>query len=116
MNILSETKELIQNLDVPVETGVFSGTAPETYVVLVPLVDSYPLSADDKPEVDYQELRISIFSKSNYLRIKNEIIKELIDNSFYVTERKYNGFDTESGYYQYSIDIAKNYLFEEEKK
>ncbi|MGD9733904.1 MAG: hypothetical protein AB7U45_17155, partial [Desulfamplus sp.] len=67
-------------------------------------------------EVDYQELRISLFSKINYLKIKNEIIRDLINNSFYVTERRYNGFDTESGYYQYSIDIAKNYLFEEEKQ
>jgi hypothetical protein len=114
MSILSETKAIIESLNIPVETGVFKNIAPETYIVLVPLADSYPLSADDKPEVDYQELRISLFSKGNYMRVKNEIVKKLIDNSFYVTERRFNGFDTGSGYYQYSIDIAKNYLFKEE--
>ena len=65
MSILSETKAIIESLNIPVETGVFKNIAPETYIVLVPLADSYPLSADDKPEVDYQELRISLFSKGN---------------------------------------------------
>ena len=111
MNILSETKAIIESLNIPVETGVFSGSAPETYIVLVPLADSYPLSADDLPEVDYQELRISLFSKSNYIELKNSLVRKLINNSFYVTLRKYNGFDAGSGYHQYSIDIAKNYIY-----
>lgn len=114
MSILSEAKEIISGLGIPVETGVFKRESPETYVILVPLVDTYPLSADNKPEVDLQELRITIFSKGNYTAVKNKIVKKLFDSEFYITERKYNGFDTESGYYQYSVDVAKNYLFEEE--
>ena len=40
MNVLSETKTLLEGLSIPVETGVFEGTAPEMYVVIVPLTDS----------------------------------------------------------------------------
>ena len=114
MSILSEAKEIIFGLGIPVETGVFKKEAPDTYVVLIPLVDTYPLSADNKPEVDLQELRITIFSKENYNKIKNRILKILIDKEFCITERKYNGYDTVTGYYQYSIDIANNYQLEEE--
>ena len=40
MNILSEVKELLSSLNIPIETGVFSGEAPNQYLVLVPLSDS----------------------------------------------------------------------------
>lgn len=111
MNILEELTNLIKKLEIPVETGVFKASAPDTYIVLVPLADTYPLSADDAPTIDYQEVRISLFSKSNYMTLKNIILKKLIEESFYITERKYNGYDTETGYYQYTIDVAKNYLY-----
>ena len=109
MNILSEVKELLGSLNIPIETGVFSGTAPNQYLVLVPLSDSYPLNADDMPQEDYQELRISVFTKGNYLKLKNGIVKRLITHGFYVTDRRFNGYNTGTGYYQYTIDIAKNY-------
>lgn len=31
MSVLAECKTLIESLSIPVETGVFEGTAPETY-------------------------------------------------------------------------------------
>ena len=112
MNILSEVKELLTPLGIPIETGVFNGTAPDSYIVLVPLSDSFPLNADDQPQTDEQELRISIYSKGNYLQIKNQVTARLLSNYFYITDRRYNGYDTDTGYYQYTIDVAKNYELE----
>ena len=109
MNILSEVKELLSSLNIPIETGVFSGEAPNQYLVLVPLSDSYPLNADDLPQEDVQELRISLFTKGNYTRLKNSIVGRLLTHSFFITDRRFNGYDTGTGYYQYTIDIAKNY-------
>ena len=109
MNILSEVKELLESLNIPIETGVFSSDAPDTYIVLVPLADTYPLNADDMPQVDHQELRINLFTKGNYLRLKNSISGRLITHGFYLTDRRYGGYDTGTGYHQYTIDTAKNY-------
>lgn len=109
MNILQELTSLITGQNLRVETGIFKDKAPDTYIVLIPLSDSYPLNADDGPLVDLQECRISIFSKSNYLTIKKTITNLMITNGICVTARTFNGFDTGSGYYQYSIDVAKNY-------
>lgn len=115
MNILNELKSLCESINVPVETGIFSSKAPNTYVVLVPLNDSFPLNADNYPQLDYQEVRISIFTKNNYIKLKNRIITHLLGSDFYITDRRYNGFETGSGYHQYTIDVAKQYDIEEEK-
>mgnify|MGYP001166143343 CR=1 FL=1 len=114
MNILSEVKELLASLNIPIETGVFSKEAPNEYIVLVPLADSYPLNADNVPQTDQQELRITLFTKGNYVQLKNRISRRLITHFFYVTDRRYNGYDTETGYYQYTIDVAKTYDIEED--
>ena len=114
MNILKDLNSLCETLDIPVETGVFSGKAPNTYVVLVPLNDSFPLNADDYPQLDYQEVRISIFTQTNYTKLKNRIITRLLGSDFYITDRRYNGFETGSGYHQYTIDVAKSYELQEE--
>lgn len=113
MNILSELKELLKETKIPIETGVFKDTAPNTYIVLVPLADTFPFNADDKPQIDHQECRITIFSKSNYLNLKRQITSLVLDSDFLVTSRTYNGYDAGTGYYQYSIDVAKCYDMED---
>ena len=114
MNILKELNTIFSSINVPVETGIFSNKAPDTYVVLVPLNDSFPFNADNCPQCDVQELRISIFSKKNYIKLKNTIISRLLGSDFYITDRRYNGYETGSGYHQYTIDVAKQYDIEEE--
>ncbi len=39
MSILSEISEIAEQCGIPVETGVFSETAPDLYVVITPIVD-----------------------------------------------------------------------------
>ena len=115
MSILEEIINLISPLNIPIETGTFSEDAPNSYIVLVPLVDTYPLNADDKPQIDKQEVRITIYTKSNYIHLKNQITARLISNYFYITERRYNGYDADTGYYQYTIDVVKTYEIEQEE-
>ena len=109
MNILEELNTLLSSLNVPIETGHFSSPAPETYIVLVPIIDRFPLSADNYPLNDVQEVRISIFSKSNYLALKKKITRLLLKNDFVITDRRYNGFESGTGYHQLTIDVAKVY-------
>lgn len=109
MNILEEINELVHSLGIQLETGVFKSEAPDTYIVLIPLADTFPLNADNIPLMDVQEARITLFSKGNYLKLKKRITAKLISADFCVTGRRYNGFDTGAGYHQYTIDVAKNY-------
>ena len=114
MNILNELKSLCDEIQVPNETGVFSSKAPDAYCVFVPLNDSFPFNADNYPQTDVQEVRISIFTKKNYIKLKNKFITHLLGSDFYITDRRYNGFETGTGYHQYTIDVAKQYDIEEE--
>lgn len=113
MNLLSELTSLFDALDIPVETGVFSDTAPEQYVVFTPLADTFELFADNLPCADIQEVRISLFSKGNYLKTKNAIVRSLLSAEITITDRRYTGHEDDTGYHHYAIDVAKYYETEE---
>lgn len=113
MNVLSESKILLEQLDIPVETGIFEGIAPELYVVLVPLNETFGFHADNTPCNDVQEVRLSIFSKGNYIKVKNKIIRSLLVSDFTITDRRYIEYESDTGYHHYVIDIEKNYEMED---
>lgn len=113
MSILADVKELLEPLKVPMATGVYKGAAIDAYIVLVPLSDAFELHADNTPNAEVQELRISIYTKGNYKKITNQIVKKLLNAEFTVTDRRYIGYETETDYFHYVVDVAKNYELEE---
>lgn len=113
MSLLSEVKQVVEECDILVETGVFSAVPPDTYAVLTPLSDSFDIHADNKPGVDVQEVRLSLFSKDNYLKTKNIIIHALIAADITITNRRYIGHEDDTGYHHYAIDVAKSYIWED---
>ena len=113
MSLLSDLQTIAEHCGVPVETGVFSGKAPDTYLVITPLSDSFDLHADNQPNVDIQEIRLSLFCKENYTKIKNRLVKAVLNADMTITDRRYIGFETDTGYHHYAIDVAKSYVWEE---
>lgn len=113
MSLLSELVVLFEDLRIVVETGVFSDTAPDRYAVFTPLSDTYELFADNLPNTDVQEVRISLFDKGNYLKTKNAIVSSLRSSDMTITDRRYIGYEADTGYHHYAIDIAKYYEMEE---
>ncbi len=45
MGILEELTAVCAELDIPVETGIFSDEAPDAYIVITPLLDTFDLHA-----------------------------------------------------------------------
>lgn len=113
MNLLSEIKTVVEGCGVPVETGLFSDTPPDEYMVVTPLADTYELHADDCPGYETQEARLSLFSKGNYLQRKKQLSKALLAADFVITDRRYIGHEDDTGYHHYAIDVAKLYEMEE---
>lgn len=70
MSLLSDLQTIAEHCGAPVETGVFSGKAPDTYLVITPLSDSFELHADNAPGCETQEARLSLFSKGSYTKLK----------------------------------------------
>jgi hypothetical protein len=109
LNILQELTALLENLDVHVETGVFSDVAPDKYVVITPLADDYQLFADNRPGFETQEARLSIYSKGNYLALKQSVLTALLAADFTITARQYIGHEDDTHYHHYAVDTAKIY-------
>jgi hypothetical protein len=111
MSLLSELNSLLSMLGLPVETGVFSGKAPDEYVVLTPLSDTFAVHADNLPRVEVQEVRISLFSKGNYRNRVREVTQRLLASGITVTERKYVGHEDSTDYHNYAVDAAREYPY-----
>lgn len=112
MSLLQEINTLLSPL-IPVETGIFSDTAPDRYLVITPLADTFELYTDDKPKNEIQEARLSLYDKGNYMSLKNQIVRALLDADFTITDRRYIGHEDDTGYHHYAIDVAKSYELEE---
>ena len=113
MSILADIQSALSDLDIPIETGVFSDEPPEEYVVVTPLADTYELHADNLPEYETQEARLSLFSRGNYLKRKRQLSKALLAADFTITDRRYIGHEDDTGYHHYAIDVAKLFRLEE---
>ena len=113
MSFLEELNTLLTGLGLSVETGVFSEKAPDEYIVITPMADIFDLHADNRPQYETQEARLSLFSKGNYIRRKNAVVRALLAEDFTITSRLYVGHEDDTGYHHYAIDVAKNYELEE---
>ena len=111
--LLTTLTELANELQLPLETGVFKKQAPDCYVVFTPLSDSFELFADNQPQHETQEVRISLFDKGNYLRTKNALVRALLAADITITDRRYLGHEDSTGYHHYAIDVVQFYDLEE---
>ncbi|GHU48415.1 hypothetical protein FACS1894120_6850 [Clostridia bacterium] len=112
-SILSDLNIALAVTNIKIETGLFSGLPPKKYIVLTPLPDEFADYADNKPQIDIQEVRISLFSKENYIADTNRIVKILFENDFIITERRYVGYDNMTGYHNYAVDVQRFYGMED---
>lgn len=80
--------------------------APDTYLVFTPLTDSFEIFADNTPGIEVEEVRIALFTKTNYLGLRNQLTRALIDAGLTVTARRYIGYEADTGFHHYSIDVS----------
>ena len=113
MSVLADLQLALKPLSIPMETGVFTEAAPDQYIVVIPMTDTFELYADNSPGAEVQEARLSLFSKGNYMPAKKAIVRTLLAADFTITDRRYNGYETETGYHHYVVDVAKHYEMEE---
>lgn len=109
MSFLEELKNIITNLGIPVETGVFSDPPPDEYIVITPLSDTFNIYTDDKPRYETQEARLSLYKKGNYITSKNSIVKALLSADLTITDRRYIGHEDDTGFHHYAIDVSNIY-------
>lgn len=114
MSLLEDLNTVLGSVGLPIETGVFSGVPPDEYLVITPMADTFEIFADNRPQAEAQEARLSLFVKGNYTARKNQVVKALLDADFTITDRWYIGHEDDTGFHHYAIDVAKEYELKEE--
>lgn len=111
--ILEELNTILDALKIPVETGYFSSAspAPDQYVVITPIFSEFGLHADNIPHMDTHDVRLTIYSKGNYLNTLDTIVRSMQTHDISVTDRSYIGYDREFGYHQIAVDVQKTYTY-----
>ena len=113
MSMLEELNTIVESAGLPVETGVFSTTAPDEYVVITPILEHFELFSDNAPGMNIEEARLSLFSKGNYGSKKRQLVRLLLSAGFLVSQRRYVGLEEDTGYHHFAIDVAKEHWEEE---
>ncbi|AHM55896.1 hypothetical protein EAL2_c05940 [Peptoclostridium acidaminophilum DSM 3953] len=114
MSLLADLNRILEPLKIPVETGVFSDEPPEEYLVITPMLDRLDLFADDQSHMVLSEARLSLFTRRNYIKRKKELTKALQTGGMTITDRRYVGYENDSKYHHYAIDVMKEYETEDE--
>lgn len=113
MSILADIQRVVSPLGIPIETGVFKDKAPDKYIVVIPLSDTFDVHADNQPTYDVQEARLSLYTQGSYTKEKNALVRALLAADITITGRQYVGYETETGYHHYNVDVANHYEMEE---
>ncbi|MFZ3578802.1 hypothetical protein [Virgibacillus sp. DJP39] len=108
-SILNDIKTVLNQLGIPIETGIFSKAAPKEYIVITAMNDLFELYADNLPLHEIQESRVSLFTKHNYMARKNVMVSLLQAADFTITDRRYMGLERDTGFHHFVIDVAKDY-------
>lgn len=114
MSLLKDLMDLLGPIDIPIETGVFSGKPPDEYIVITPISDRLDFYADNQAHNVIEEARLSLFTKRNYQALKKQLTKALLTGGMTITDRQYIGFENDTKYHHYAIDVLKEYETEDE--
>jgi len=114
MSLLTDLNQIIMPLNIPVETGVFSDKPPQEYIVITPMSDRFDFFADNEAHMMVCEARLSLFTKKNYIKRKKELTKVLQAADMTITDSQYVGYESDTKFHHYAIDVMKEYETEEE--
>lgn len=67
--------------------------------------------ADNQPAVEVEEVRLGLFTKGNYLAERDRLTTALLDAGLVITGRRYVGFEADTGFHHYGVDIATDHQY-----
>lgn len=114
MSLLKDLNIILDPYDIPVETGIFSDTPPDEYLVITPMSDRLDLFADNEAYMIVSEARLSLFTKKNYSKRKKELTKALQAGEMTISDRQYVSYEHDTKFHHYAIDVMKEYETEED--
>ena len=89
---------------------------PDTFLVIIPVFDKLLLSADNVPTMQSEEIVLALYTKGNYLSLRDRITKRLLGAGISILQRRYEEYEDDTGYHHYTFDLelAQEIEMEEE--
>ncbi|MEW6859868.1 hypothetical protein [Trueperella pyogenes] len=110
--LLEVVTGVCEALAIPVRVSLFTPTPlPDTFAVTTPLGDDLRLWADGSPGVEIEEARLSLYTRGNYLPLRDHVTAALLAAGVTITGRTYVAFEDETGYHHYAIDLAAHHTY-----
>lgn len=105
--LLETLTRICGSLSLPVSVGNHAATpAPDAFVVLTPLAETFELFAGDVPGAEVIEVRANIFTKTDYQPVAQALTTELLEAGVTITGRCYIGFEEDTKYHHWAVDAA----------
>lgn len=79
----------------------------DTFGVIVPVEDAIPLWADNLPLHESEEVYLEIYTKGNYLALRDKVTARLIAADITIASRRYVQFEQDTRYHHYTFDLKK---------
>lgn len=106
MSINSDVITALSTVNLPKETGVYTGAALN-YIVLTPLGERNDDVADDTDLTETEGLDVNLYYVGNYLATKNQIKTLLKAAGFFISDSQHIEYDTETKQHHYVFTIEK---------
>ena len=104
MSVNEKIVTALQSLNIPITVAENTKKDLSEFIVLIPLTDRLSGYSDNKPSMTYGEVELALYTKGNYLSLRNRITQLLLEANIGITERRYIEYETETGYHHYIID------------
>lgn len=114
MSISQKIISSLKPLNIPITLVENPVRAASEYIVLIPISDSFPVYANNRPIAEINEMELAVYIKGNYLDLIDKILKQLITAEFTITDRRYVEYEAATKFHHYAIDVAVENIFLEE--
>ena len=108
-NIISDITQILDSVGMKSAMGAYKDAPPDHYAVIEPGHDSFQGFADNLPTFDIQRARVTVAVKTDYTDWRVKITAALLWRKFKFLDRAYIGYDGDTEYFAFYVDVEKAY-------
>lgn len=110
MPLLELVTHIAREHGIPCVTGVWTDApAPASYLALTPIADVLEVYGDNAPGIEVEHVRASLYTRNNYLQLRNQLTNAFLQAGITVEARTYVGVEADTGFHHYAFDLATHH-------
>ena len=109
MNIDKDIADALGTMGLPIAVGMYKtkGPYPDAYIVIAPLDERNDDIADDMPLTETAAADVNLHTRKDYRAAKDGMKALLEAAGFYLEDRRYVAYDSDTGHHHYVITVER---------